>query len=56
VLDPFAGTGTTLVAAATAGRNAIGVEIDPAYARIAKERLATIGNLFNQPRIETVGC
>jgi site-specific DNA-methyltransferase (adenine-specific) len=56
VLDPFAGTGTTLVAAAAAGRNAVGVEIDPAYARIAKERLATIGNLFNRPRVETVGC
>jgi len=56
VLDPFVGTGTTLVAAAAAGRNAIGVEIDPAYARLARERLATIGDLFNRPRVETVGC
>lgn len=56
VLDPFVGTGTTLVASAAAGRNAIGVEIDPAYARLARERLATIGDLFNRPRIETVGC
>jgi site-specific DNA-methyltransferase (adenine-specific) len=56
VLDPFVGTGTTLVASAAAGRNAIGVEVDPAYARLARERLATIGDLFNQPRIETVGC
>ncbi len=48
VLDPFCGTGTTLVAAAAAGRNAIGVEIDPAYARLARERLATIGDLFNR--------
>ncbi len=29
VLDPFAGTGTTLWAAARCGRNAIGVEWDP---------------------------
>lgn len=56
VLDPFVGTGTTLVAAAGAGRNALGVEIDPSYVRLAKERLANIGDLFRQPVIETVGC
>lgn len=56
VLDPFAGTGTTLVAAAGAGRNAVGIEIDPAYGRIAKERLTAIGGLFHQPTIETTGC
>jgi len=37
VLDPFAGTGTTLWAAAKWGRNAIGVEIDPALAAKLKE-------------------
>ena len=39
VLDPFMGTGTTLVAAAKCGRNAIGVEIDPSYLAKAKGRL-----------------
>jgi site-specific DNA-methyltransferase (adenine-specific) len=39
VLDPFMGTGTTLLAAARCGRNSIGVEIEPAYVRMAKERL-----------------
>ena len=36
VLDPFAGTGSTAVAA---GRNSIGVEIDPGYVLNAKKRL-----------------
>lgn len=40
VLDPFCGSGTTLVAAKAAGRNYIGFEIDPAYVAIAKTRLA----------------
>lgn len=32
ILDPFAGTGTTLLAAMASGRNSIGVEIDPTFA------------------------
>jgi site-specific DNA-methyltransferase (adenine-specific) len=55
VLDPFAGTGTTLVAAAQAGRNAIGVEVDPEYTRIANKRLKSVSNLFSQPVVEVVG-
>lgn len=39
VLDPFAGTGTTLVVAHRLGRSAIGIEIDPAYVKIVNERL-----------------
>jgi len=39
VLDPFAGTGTTVLAALRNERNAIGVEIDPGYANLAKKRL-----------------
>lgn len=40
VLDPFMGTGTTLVAAAEAGGQGIGIEIDPEYVAIARSRLA----------------
>jgi DNA modification methylase len=40
VLDPFAGTGTTSVAAAKCGRHSIGVEIDPVYFEMAHRRLA----------------
>jgi DNA modification methylase len=37
VLDPMAGTGSTLVAALRAGRNSYGVELNPKYAEIAKQ-------------------
>ena len=36
VLDPFAGAGNTVVAAVAAGRNSLGVEIDPGYVEMAK--------------------
>jgi DNA modification methylase len=39
VLDPFVGTGTTMLAAARAGRNSIGIEVDPTYVQLARERL-----------------
>jgi adenine-specific DNA-methyltransferase len=39
VFDPFAGSGTTCVAAAQMGRRYIGIEIDPTYAALAQERL-----------------
>ena len=41
VLDPFAGTGTTMVAALKTGRNSIGVEIDPEYCRMVRRILET---------------
>ncbi len=40
VLDPFAGSGTTAVAALRAGRHYAGYELDEAYVRLAEERLA----------------
>jgi site-specific DNA-methyltransferase (adenine-specific) len=40
VLDPFAGTGTTLVAAVRCGRRGIGAELEPRFCRVAAERLA----------------
>ncbi|WP_257388475.1 site-specific DNA-methyltransferase [Tahibacter caeni] len=39
VLDPFAGFGTTLLAAHLEGRRSIGVELDAARAALARERL-----------------
>lgn len=44
VLDPFVGTGTTMLAAVRCGRNSIGVEVDPYYASIAEEKVRVACN------------
>ena len=51
VLDPFAGSGSTLKAAELEGFSAIGIELDPAYVEIAKRRIASDAPLFS--KVET---
>lgn len=41
ILDPFCGSGTSLIAALGNGRNGIGVEIDPEYCRMAAKIMKT---------------
>ena len=40
VLDPFAGSGTTLVVASQLNRKSIGIELDPCNVKIIRDRLA----------------
>lgn len=52
VLDPFCGSGTTMVAALRLGRNSIGIEIDPEYCRMAARYLkAETGGLFSHEKL-----
>jgi tRNA G37 N-methylase Trm5 len=39
VLDPFAGSGTTLAVARKHRRNGIGIELNPAYVTLAEQRI-----------------
>jgi DNA modification methylase len=53
VLDPFCGTGTTMLAAMKCGRNSIGIEIDPDYCRMPASRLRDENlNLFTTSKLE----
>lgn len=55
VLDPFMGTGTTLLAAARCGRNSIGIEIEPSYVKMARSRLESkLGTLFGEGRPQII--
>ncbi len=48
VLDPFTGSGTTLIAAEQAGYNSIGIELSPEYVKLINKRMANMQtNIFN---------
>jgi DNA modification methylase len=56
ILDPFAGSGTTLRVAQQLGRNAIGIEINPEYVEQIHERLAKPFHGFDtiDPRMKRI--
>ncbi len=51
VLDPFAGSGSTVVAAVRAGRVGVGFDTDPDYVELAEQRLAA--ELLRRDRLDT---
>lgn len=54
VLDPFAGSGTTLAVAHTLGLDAIGIDLQPDYADLAVQRVAKAGGTLDVVRPEPV--
>jgi len=57
ILDPFVGTGTTMLGAINCGRNSIGYEIDPEFAEIARKKLLEESSkLFHRSRVHFKVC
>lgn len=53
VFDPFMGTGTTSIAAASNGRNSIGCEVDPHYFKLAVTRIRDkTSDLFSSTTVQ----
>ena len=52
VLDPFAGSGTSLVAAEVLDRRWIGIELSENYTKIARDRVMTFVEKKRQQQIE----
>ena len=51
ILDPFAGSGTSLIVASRLGRRSVGIEINEDYCNLIKKRLEEDNPLFNQVTI-----
>ena len=52
ILDPFAGSGTSMVAAEISGRRWIGIELSPNYCKVAQERVQHFIDRNKQIKLE----
>lgn len=48
VLDPFMGSGSTLIAATLNNRKSIGIDVDDEYCAIAKKRIIAEANILEK--------
>jgi len=48
VVDPFCGSGTTMIAALNNDRNSVGIEIEKKYCQMIVERMESNYNLFSE--------
>ena len=55
VLDPFAGSGTTCAVAHLLGRNYIGIELNPEYAALARDRIDKARDIVLQSQGKRLG-
>jgi len=53
VIEPFSGSGTTIIAAEQLGRRCFAIELSPQYVQVALERWATLTG--NQPILDSTG-
>lgn len=56
VLDPFMGSGSTLIAAARLGRRYVGYELEPAYVDIARGRVSSEAVVTSEAPLVTTGA
>lgn len=55
VVDPFCGTGTTMIAAMKTARNSIGIEVDPEYCKMTEDRLRKENDdMFSSANLEFI--
>ncbi|PJE57677.1 MAG: hypothetical protein COU82_00770 [Candidatus Portnoybacteria bacterium CG10_big_fil_rev_8_21_14_0_10_38_18] len=55
ILDPFLGSGTTIKAAKELGRNSVGIELNPKYLKIIREKAGiNQGDMFNSAKFEII--